>query len=145
MTTVTREQIVAEARSWVGTPWVHQHRVKGRAVDCVGLVIGVARALGLVPQDFDFTGYGRVPDGQLLLRCAQHMRPVARDAMQPGDVVVVAVEHDPQHIGILSPYPGGRLALVHSTSTGARGVVESRLVFSPVLQFRAAFALPGVA
>ena len=145
MSTVTRDQIVAEARSWVGTPWVHQHRVKGRAVDCVGLVIGVARALGLVPADFDVQGYGRVPDGRLLALCALHMRPVSRDAMQPGDVVVVAVEHDPQHMGIVGPYPGGRLSMIHSTSTGARGVVESRLVFSPVMQFRAAFVLPAVA
>lgn len=141
---ITRADIVAEARTWVGTPWVHQHRVKGHAVDCVGLVIGVARNLGLVPADFDVNGYSRMPDGHLLALCAQHMTPVARDAMQPGDVVVVAVEHDPQHMGILTPYPGGRLAMIHATSVGVRGVVESRLVFTRVLQFRAAFALPGV-
>lgn len=141
---IARAEVVAEARSWVGTPWVHQHRAKGHAVDCAGLIIGVARALGLVPADFDVGGYGTAPDGRLLAMCQAHMRPVTRDAMQPGDVVVVAVKSDPQHMGILAPYPGGRLAMIHATSTGARGVVESRLVFTPVLQFRAAFALPGV-
>lgn len=145
MTTVTREQIVAEARSWVGTPWVHQHRVKGRAVDCVGLVIGVARNLGLVPDEFEVTGYSQMPDGRLLELCTTYMRPVARDAMQPGDVVVVAIVDQPQHVGILTPYPGGNLAMVHAAIKSKRGVVESRLVFAKNLQFRAAFALPGVA
>jgi cell wall-associated NlpC family hydrolase len=140
----TRAAVVAEARTWLGTPWVHQHRVKGHAVDCAGLVIGVARTLGLVGPDFDVADYTRTPDGRLLDLCAAHMRPVSRAAMQPGDVVVVAVEHDPQHMGIVTPYPGGRLAMIHATSVGGRGVVESRLVFTRVLQFRAAFAMPGV-
>jgi cell wall-associated NlpC family hydrolase len=141
----TRADIVAEARTWMGTPWVHAHRAKGHAVDCAGLVIGVARNLGLVPDDFDVPGYGTQPDGRLLKLCQRFMAPVARDDMQPGDVVVVAAKtQQPQHLGIVTPYPGGKLAMIHATSTGQRGVVESRLVFTPVFQFRAAFALPGV-
>jgi cell wall-associated NlpC family hydrolase len=140
----TREQVVAEARTWLGTPWVHQHRAKGHAVDCAGLIIGVARALGLVSEDFEVPGYGTQPDGRLLDLCQRFMRPVARDNMQPGDVVVVAVDKDPQHLGIVTPYRGESLAMIHATSTGQRGVVESRLVFTPVFQFRAAFVLPGV-
>ena len=142
---ITRAQVVAEARSWVGTPWVHQHRTKGIATDCAGLVIGVARALGLVGADFDVPAYGRQADGTMLALCAAHMRRIAMDEMQPGDVVIVAVDREPQHMGIVSDYPGGRLAMVHATSTGPRGVVETRLVFARNLKFRAAFALPGVA
>ena len=144
--TATRAQVVAEARRWLGTPWVHQHRDCGAAVDCVGLVIGVARALGLVPPAFDFNGYSRRPDGTLLAVCDMHMQRIQRAQMQPGDVLVVAVERDPQHMGIVGDYAGGRLSLIHACGprTGHGRVVEHRLVWTPRMQFRAAYALPGV-
>lgn len=140
----SRAAVIAEARSWLGTPWVHQHRAKGIAVDCAGLVIGVARALGLVAEDFDVAGYGRQPDGSLLSVCDDHMRRVSRAEMQAGDVLVVAVAGDPQHMGILVPYIHGGLALVHAASNAGR-VVEHRLMFAAGMQFRAAYVLPGVA
>jgi hypothetical protein len=67
----TRAQVATQARAWIGTPFAHQHRARGVGVDCVGLVIGVARELGLVPSCFDVTGYGSVPDGVALpAQCA---------------------------------------------------------------------------
>jgi hypothetical protein len=51
MRRVENIEIVAVARSWHGTPWRHQGRLKGVAVGCGGLIIGVGRELGLL--DFD--------------------------------------------------------------------------------------------
>jgi cell wall-associated NlpC family hydrolase len=49
--TPNRDQIVAEARSWIGTPYRHQASLKGVGCDCLGLVRGVWRALiGDEPQ-----------------------------------------------------------------------------------------------
>jgi cell wall-associated NlpC family hydrolase len=140
----TRDQIVAEARTWLGTPWVHQHRAKGIATDCAGLVIGVARSLGLVSDDFDVPAYGRQPNGTMLDLCAAHMTRISQHAMQPGDVVIVAIDVDPQHMGIVVPYRHGGLAMVHATSVARRGVVETRLMFAANLKFMAAYRLPGV-
>ena len=42
---LTRAAIVAEARSWLGTPYRHQASLKGVGCDCLGLVRGVWRAL----------------------------------------------------------------------------------------------------
>ncbi len=42
--TVTRSAIVAEVRSWIGTPYRHQASFKGCGCDCLGLVRGVWRA-----------------------------------------------------------------------------------------------------
>ncbi len=139
----TRAEVTAAAYGWMGTPWRHQHRTKGTAVDCAGLVIGVARELGLVAPDFDFTGYGRQADGTLLAVCERFMTRIPRDQMAAGDVLVVAVESDPQHMGILVPYRHGGLSLVHASST-ARQVVETRVMFGRTFVFRAAFRLPGV-
>lgn len=48
---VTRSQIVAEARSWIGTAYHHQASRKGAGCDCVGLVRGVWRfVIGPEPE-----------------------------------------------------------------------------------------------
>ena len=37
--------IVAAARGWIGTPYVHQASCKGAGADCLGLVRGVWREI----------------------------------------------------------------------------------------------------
>ena len=46
-----RQTIEAEALSWVGTPYAHYQRCKGRSggVDCIQLVIGIAENTMLIP------------------------------------------------------------------------------------------------
>lgn len=48
-----REAIVAEAYSWLRTPYVHQANVKGAGVDCAMLLVEVYRAVGIVGADLD--------------------------------------------------------------------------------------------
>jgi NlpC/P60 family putative phage cell wall peptidase len=49
--TLLRQNIVAEARAWIGTPYRHQASLKGVGCDCLGLVRGVWRAvLGPEPE-----------------------------------------------------------------------------------------------
>lgn len=43
---LSRDEIVAAARGWVGTPYRHQAALKGVGCDCLGLLIGVWRELG---------------------------------------------------------------------------------------------------
>jgi NlpC/P60 family putative phage cell wall peptidase len=38
-----RDEIVGAARSWIGTPYLHQASLKGVGCDCLGLVRGVWR------------------------------------------------------------------------------------------------------
>lgn len=40
---VSRAAIIAEARSWIGTPYRHQASLKGAGCDCLGLIRGVYR------------------------------------------------------------------------------------------------------
>lgn len=144
---VDREQIVAEAREWVGTPYMHQARVKGVAVDCVGLLIGVARRLGLVAPDFDVTGYTRRPDGWTLIEeCERHMTRIERDFMHVGDGVIVRFDAEPQHFGFVAPYRHGGWSIIHAASKYGR-VVETRMLFGSAplaMKFVAAYRLPGV-
>jgi cell wall-associated NlpC family hydrolase len=137
----TAAAAVALARAGLGTPWGHQARVRGVGVDCVGLLLAVARTLGVVPPGFDVLGYGRTPDGaSLMANLRQHLPELPQAHMRPGDFVCVAFGPHPQHVGVVVDYPHGGLGIVHAVN--GRGVVETRLMFTPGMRFVAAFALP---
>ena len=36
------EAVIAAARGWIGTPYLHQASLKGVGTDCLGLVRGVS-------------------------------------------------------------------------------------------------------
>jgi NlpC/P60 family putative phage cell wall peptidase len=121
-----REAIVAEAREWIGTRWRHQASLKGIGTDCIGLVAGVARALGM-PEgeafltDIRFRGYTRTPNPAMLRRALATYWD-ATDAPLPGDVMLMRFEKEPQHFGILSE----RDYMIHALAQ-ARKVTEHRI------------------
>ncbi len=48
---LNRTDIVIAARSWLGTPYVHQASAKGAGCDCLGLIIGLyTELLGRAPE-----------------------------------------------------------------------------------------------
>jgi cell wall-associated NlpC family hydrolase len=53
-----RAAVVAEAKTWVGTPWHHQADVKGAGVDCAMILVRVFVDTGVVPA-FDPRPYSR--------------------------------------------------------------------------------------
>lgn len=136
MTQPTPETIVAIARSYVGTPFLHQGRVPGFGLDCAGVVVCVARELGL-DGDFKEVPYGKYPHGATLQRlCDVHMDPVS--LFGPGDVLLMAWEAEPQHLAIASD-----IGIIHSYAK-ARKVVEHAL--DPVWRsrIRAAYRFRGL-
>jgi cell wall-associated NlpC family hydrolase len=54
-----RALVVAEARSWLLTPFHHQAHIKGLGVDCAWLLIMCFRAAGIVAADFRPGNYSR--------------------------------------------------------------------------------------
>lgn len=129
---IQRCDIVRETRSWVGTRYRHQGRVKGVGVDCIGLVGGVALAVG-VPNaadwfaDRDMHNYARTPDRALLLRaCARFFDPVPLPTARDGDVLLFALQGQPRHFAIL--VDEHRQRIVHAYALlAARRVVEQGL------------------
>jgi len=110
-------------------------------MDCDGLVILVARDLGLVAHDFDINGYGRSPDGRMQGLCEMHMAQCAGPEI--GAVLLMQPNDQPQHMGIVGDYRHGGLSLIHAENS--RGVIESRLMFAKNLRYICAYRLPGVA
>jgi NlpC/P60 family putative phage cell wall peptidase len=110
-----RDKIIAIAKSYKGTPYHHQGRVKGAGIDCCGLIIGVARELGL--SDYDIDGYSRFADGVSLLReFADNCPQIEIDEIKPGNILIFRIRNDPQHCGILSRL-NGKESLIHAYSS----------------------------
>jgi cell wall-associated NlpC family hydrolase len=124
---VTRQQIIDEARSWEGTPWRHQGRLKGIACDCVGFIIKVPVALGLYPANFDVPPYPRTPDPKMMLDLlnAYMDRVEPADLRRQGDVLWLAPNHLPQHVAIYIT-DRGYPTMIHAIDEH-RGVAEHRL------------------
>lgn len=48
--TATRQQVVTEALTWIGTPYHPRGRIKGVGVDCAQLPAAVYEATGMIPH-----------------------------------------------------------------------------------------------
>jgi len=111
--------IINEARGWIDTPFVHQGRTKGQAVDCAGLIIGVAEAIGAIGDFEDLANYPRSPDGTMRGVLNKHLdRKLVMD-QKSGDVLFFAFARIPQHLAILTDCN----TIIHAYETSGR-VVE---------------------
>lgn len=138
---VARAQVVAQARTWISTRWQHQGRLKGVGVDCAGLIIGVARELGLA--DVDFANYSRHPDGSSLRHvCGMHMRRVPLHLVKQADVLMLTFTTDPEHLAIVGELEGRR-TIIHAYAS-ARKVVENDLDALWLSRIRGAYRMPGI-
>ena len=50
MNAAVRARVVAEALSWLGTPYAHRQRLKGVGVDCAQLPLAVYAAAGVIGE-----------------------------------------------------------------------------------------------
>jgi len=131
------DRIVAEARSWIGTPYRHQASVKGVGADCLGLVRGVWRALyGAEPEPAPPYSPGWAEEGgeALALAAARHMTALAPERAEAGDLLLFRWRDGlpARHCGILV----GAGRMVHAQS----GAVVAEVPVSPWWRRRAAYA-----
>jgi NlpC/P60 family putative phage cell wall peptidase len=112
-----RDAIVAEAVSWVGTPYRHQASLKGIGCDCLGLVRGVWRA---VYGDEPEAAPAYTPDWAeargretLAEAAARHMTAVRLDEAEAGDLLLFRWRENlpAKHAGIL--VEAGRFVHAH--------------------------------
>jgi cell wall-associated NlpC family hydrolase len=127
--------VVAEALTWINTPYHYHARVKGVGVDCAQLLCAVYEACGLVPHidpgnyahDWHLHRGEEVFIGWLERVGAREV--LAPDRPVPGDVVLFKYGRAYSHGGIL-PESQGELTVVHAYLM--RGVIRSRLEDEPL-------------
>ena len=98
---MTADDILIAARSFLGTPFRHQGRIPGLALDCAGLVVSVAKEIGA--DYIDRPGYSRNPSGGLLESALDDQPCLERVTdRQPGDVLLMRFSGEPQHLAIFT-------------------------------------------
>ena len=90
---VKTEDIIAEARDWIGTPYQHQASLKGIGCDCIGLVRGIFRELyGYeVAENINYSSdWGDSNRNEDIIAAGfKYMTSVPLNEMAPGDMVAV--------------------------------------------------------
>lgn len=121
-----RAAIVAEARSWIGTPYHNCADIKGVGVDCGMLIVRVFVDCSLCapfdprpyPADWHLHRGEERYLGFVFDRCSEVEKP------QPGDVMVLRFGRCYSHGGIVTT--NAPLAMVHAYHP-ARRVVEDEI------------------
>lgn len=117
---MSREAVVAEARTWLKTPYHHRAAIKGAGVDCAQILVEVYSACGLIPH-FDTGDYP--PDWMMHREEERYLGFVLDYAHEvetpkPGDVVLYKVGRCFAHGGIVVDWP----TIIHASNRD-RGVV----------------------
>lgn len=138
--------VLAAARAWIGTPYLHQSSVQGVGCDCLGLARGIWRALHgdelweVPPYSRDWGEAGR---REVLAEAARAaLIEIPLDAAGPGTLILfrMAPGVPAKHCGILGASVM-RPSLIHAYDRS--GVVEE--AFTPAWSRRAAFAFQFLA
>ncbi len=113
-----REQVVAEARSWIGTPYHHLGNIKGPkgGVDCGMIIVEIMSKCGVFPW-FDPRPYSRQfhlhKDVEWYKGYLQERgRLVSRHSVRPGDVALFKIGRLFSHGSILTEWP----SVVHAVA-----------------------------
>ena len=125
-----RDDVVREARRWIGTPYVHQGSCIGIGTDCLGLIRGIWRALiGSEPEPVPFYTHDWSEPSQdevLLSAAARWLIPKPISSAAVGDVLVFRMvgHRVAKHLGIASKNGVGQ-TFIHAYSN--HSVLESSL------------------
>src|SRR5665213_423152 len=146
---VTRKQIVDKAREYLGTPYLHQGRLKGIAMDCVGLPLMVAEELGLKDtlgnpfKGSDNANYSAQPLDQAVQdEAIRRMIRKPIEDLTDGDVITLRVPTIPCHVAIVSTV-NGVTGIIHAYRPNGK-VVEHIMDAKWKKRIAAAFEFPGV-
>lgn len=135
---VTQEQWVETLRSYIGTRFRHQGRMKGPkgGVDCVGLLICALQELGMARGSELIKGYSRQPTdddfnkhmGNYTVKLPYNRLQALTGQMQLGDAMTFWIEKEglTRHVAIYTGYDNsGRPMMIHSYAMEGRGVIET--------------------
>lgn len=133
---------LAEARRWIGTPYMHQASVCQKGADCLGLIRGIWRYLyGTEPEKLPaYTlDWGEVSEGETVL-LAMDTYFAAKPILDAAEGNVVVFRWDSRviakHLGVLS----GNNRFIHAYEKA--GTIETTLGSHWRRRITAAYAFP---
>ncbi len=116
---IDASEVVAAARGWIGTPYIHQASLKGAGCDCLGLLRGVWRELcGAEPEDVPpYSQDWAESSGEETLRAAleRSLTKIVLHDIVPGDIALFRMTPSApaKHCAIIADKDGA-LTLIHA-------------------------------
>ncbi|MFS1524436.1 hypothetical protein ACL7TT_10035 [Microbulbifer sp. 2304DJ12-6] len=108
-----RAAVVAEAKTWLNTPYRHQGRVKGAGVDCGMLLLEVFSATGVIEagavEDYPRDWHLHRGEERYLGQVLQHAQEIAGPG-QAGDIAVWRFGRSFAHGALVVDWP----TIIHS-------------------------------
>lgn len=152
---IARAAVLVAARAWIGTPFVHQGRIRGRGMDCAGLPLMVACELGITGKNGEkptanmFGNYPPQPVARAaaVAKWCQSLlveKPIAQRL--PGDVLALRLPLEPCHCAIVAELDISRMkipSMIHAYA-GAGKVVEHILDNRWSWRIVGCYSFPGV-
>ncbi|HRD78600.1 MAG TPA: NlpC/P60 family protein [Hyphomicrobiaceae bacterium] len=144
MITSTRADVIAAARTWIGTPYHHQASLRGVGTDCLGLIRGVYEMIidrAAPPLPAYSRDWSEATGGESMLEAARiHLIERDRGLALPGDILVFRMRSGAiaKHAAILAT----RSKIIHAME----GVAVAEVPLSPWWSRRIAgvFSYPGI-
>jgi hypothetical protein len=141
---ISRSKIVELAREELGTPFLHQGRVPGHWLDCIGIFVVTVRKAGLKIRDY--TRYKRFPrDSRLVDELRDQLIEIDPKAARLGDIFAMwwYLKDVPQHLAMKT-----EKGIIHSVFGKKRGIKggvrEEPLTEELEEKIITAFSIPGV-
>ena len=118
--------IITESRSWIGTRFKHQGRIKYECCDCLGLLLGlnIYTKTGDALKSHDVTNYPKLIESNILLEHLDRLLEKT-ETIRPGNLLLIRVNNWPQHLAIVTEVDP-HIIIVHAY-VQARKVVEQHL------------------
>jgi NlpC/P60 family putative phage cell wall peptidase len=143
---MTPEDVIVEARSWLGTPYHHQAALKGVGCDCVGLLRGVYNSLTgsdiQNPENYSPAWHIHKGEEKLYGYLKNHFNLKEKPAFSyaPGDILIFGVGAGPgAHAAIVTAAD----RMIHSYREIGK-VVENQIDTRWSRRIRFCFEFPGV-
>ena len=121
------DELIAEARTYLGVPWQHQGRSK-KGVDCVGFILLSFKYVNVYVKEI--RGYSRQPDGKKLkeiMDSQPNLLNVTGADIKKGDILLLKIIKDPQHVALVTDGNTTKLGMIHSYNGGSKKVIEHSL------------------
>lgn len=103
--TELEKQIIEEARSWIGTKWIHGQALKGVGTDCIQMIISIAKTFGWIPQNYTVAPYNQDyalhnETSQIKAGIVEFCYEVTDGKYKVGDIMLFAFGKCASHAGI---------------------------------------------
>lgn len=124
-TLISRNKIVEEAKTWVGTPYHHQAACKGVGVDCAYLVGAIAESIGAIqkfqvePYSIEWHWHSR--EERMCNIVEEFGAKLVKGDPKPGDILAFKYGRVCSHLGIMIENDN----FIHAHISAGRVIVNS--------------------